>query len=222
MGGERGSSYDETDLADLLTTARLSSYRRSTSTVSRALRLYEWNVRASASVMELTGIVEVVTRNALDRALMEWATKRGDAAWFDVVPLDPNGAKDLEKARQRASLRGRRPEVHGRVIAELTFGFWRYSVSSRYHASLWVPDLHRALLHGSVDLRARRREVEARLRELHVVRNRAAHHEPIHARDLQRDHDSAIDLLGWISPVAAEWAADTTSLRAVLATRPSA
>lgn len=59
-----------------------------------------------------------------------------------------------------------------------------------------------------------------RLQQLHFVRNRAAHHEPIHARNLQRDHDFALELLGWISPHAAFWAADTTSIEAVLRARP--
>lgn len=221
MGEARVATSTHSAIVALLSEARLSSYQAAARTTGQALRLYEWNVRASASIMELTGIVEVVTRNALDRALCGWAAKRTGGAWFDAAPLDPRGISDLTKARRRATQDGRRREVHGRVLAELTFGFWRYLVGSKYHASLWVPDLHSAFPHGPADLRARRHKVEQRLRELHIVRNRAAHHEPIHARDLERDHEYAIELLGWISPVAAEWAADTTSLRAVLATRPS-
>ncbi len=59
------------------------------------------------------------------------------------------------------------------------------------------------------------------MHRLHLTRNRAAHHEPIHQRDLRRDLDDALELLGWIHPVAAEWATDTTSLGAVLDARPS-
>ncbi|WP_058750513.1 hypothetical protein [Curtobacterium oceanosedimentum] len=59
------------------------------------------------------------------------------------------------------------------------------------------------------------------MQQLHFVRNRAAHHEPIHQRDLRRDLDAALDLLGWIHPAASEWAADVTSLNAVLDARPS-
>ncbi|MBM7476937.1 hypothetical protein [Curtobacterium herbarum] len=40
-----------------------------------ALRLYEWNMRTAASVMELTGMVEVVCRNALDRELEAWSSR---------------------------------------------------------------------------------------------------------------------------------------------------
>ena len=209
-------------LVEVLTRERLASYERSAGQTAGALRLYEWNMRAAAAVTELTGAVEVVARNAMDAELRVWsASRHRGATWFDVAPLDGPGRRDLAKARDRAMRGGRRPEVHGRVLAELSFGFWRYLVESRYLTSLWTPALHRAFPCGPADVLTRQRQVRARMQQLHFVRNRAAHHEPIHARDLERDHDYAIELLGWISPVAAEWTADTTSLRAVLATRPS-
>lgn len=210
----------EGELERLITAERLRSYTERTESTTGALRLYEWNMRAAASVMELTGVVEVIARNSLDRELRAWTAARTGAPWFDVAPLDSRGRADLAKARARASRDGRRGELHGKIIAELTFGFWRYLVESRYHTSLWVPDLHRAFPHGPDNLRVRRSEVTRRLQQLHFVRNRAAHHEPIHARNLQRDHDYALELLGWISPQAAVWAAETTSLRAVLRARP--
>ncbi|MFZ6992714.1 hypothetical protein ACO0E1_12545 [Curtobacterium sp. RRHDQ66] len=185
------------------------------------MKLYEWNLRAAASVLVLTGLVEVVTRNAIDRELSAWASRRGRSRdWFDLVALDRQGTADLDKARSRATRNGRRAEVHGRVIAELTFGFWRYLVESRYHTALWVPGLHRAFPHGPRDLRVRRAEVARRLQQLHFVRNRAAHHEPIHARNLSRDHELAIELLRWVSPEAGTWALRVSDLPTVLAARP--
>lgn len=205
----------------LISPARLASYRRDTTSVAEAVRLYEWNLRASASVLVITGLVEVVTRNALDRELVAWADRRPQRPdWFDVVPLDRQGSGDLAKARDRATRAGRREEVHGRVVAELTFGFWRYLVESRYHASLWVPALHRAFACGPSDLRVRRAEVARRFQQLHFVRNRAAHHEPIHSRDLARDHRMALELLHWVSPDAGTWADEVSDLPAVIAARP--
>ncbi|WIB15672.1 hypothetical protein DEJ34_00655 [Curtobacterium sp. MCPF17_050] len=178
-------------------------------------------MRASSSVLELTGIVEVVARNAMDRALRNWSERRySSRSWFDHVPLDRQGSADLAKARSRAARHGG-AETHGRVLAELSFGFWRYLVESRYLTALWTPALHRAFPEGPVDVLTRQRQVRARLQQLHFVRNRAAHHEPIHQRDLRRDHDYAIELLRWVSPIAAEWASATTSLPAVLDARPS-
>lgn len=208
-------------LLPLLTAERLGSYLRVSSSTEEAIRLYEWNMAAGASVMELTGIVEVVARNALDRELRHWAeTKHPGSVWFDRVPLDPKGRADVIKARSRATRNGRRDEVHGRVIAELTLGFWRYLVESRYLTSLWIPATHSAFPHGNQDLRQRQREVKSILQQLHFVRNRAAHHEPIHTRDLARDFVLALKLLGWVSSDAAEWARTTSSLPDVLRRKP--
>lgn len=219
----RATTTQQCVIVEILTPARLASYERSMGTLDGAVRLYEWNMRAAASILELTGMVEVVTRNALDRELRRWAARRSaHGEWFDAAPLDGHGQDDLATARARAA-RGTRGEVaHGRVVAELTFGFWRYLVGSRYHTSLWVPALHRAFPHGPGDLRKRRAAVERRMGHLHNARNRAAHHEPIHQRDLRRDHSDAIELLGWINPIAAEWATEVASLPAVLDARPSA
>ena len=64
--------------------------------------------------------------------------------------------------------------------------------------------------------------MKRRLQQLHYVRNRAAHHEPIHERDLRRDHAYAVELLGWIHPSAARWAVDVSGLPQALDARPSA
>ncbi len=131
------------ELLPLVTAERLGSYlRASGGDVSDAFALYEWNMRAAASIMELTSMVEVLARNALDRELRDWAhQRRAGASWLDFAPLDPQGSADIQKARDRATRRGRRAEVHGRVIAELPLGFWRFLVESRYLTALWILQL---------------------------------------------------------------------------------
>jgi len=210
------------DLLPLVTAERLGSYlRASGGNVADAFALYEWNMRAAASVMELTSMIEVLARNALDRELRDWAhQRRAGATWLDVAPLDQQGMADIRKARDRATRRGRRPEVHGRVVAELPLGFWRYLVESRYLTALWVPATHRAFPAGDPDLRSRQKDVAFRMQQLNFIRNRAAHHEPIHSRDLRKDLRSALDLAEWISPAAASWVANTTSLPSIISNRP--
>lgn len=210
------------DLLPLVTAERLGSYlRASGGNVADAFALYEWNMRAAASIMELTSMIEVLARNALDRELQDWAhRRRAGATWLDVAPLDQQGMADIRKARDRATRRGRRPEVHGRVVAELPLGFWRYLVESRYLTSLWVPATHRAFPEGDPDLRTRQKDVAFRMQQLNFIRNRAAHHEPIHSRDLRKDLRSALDLAEWISPAAASWVANTTSLLSIISNRP--
>lgn len=208
---------------DLVTRERMGSYLSAVhGDLELAFARYEWNIEASASVIGLSSVVEVVVRNAIDRELTAWAERVHGvgASWFDQAPLDPKGRRDLENARSRATQHGRNREIHGKVIAELSLGFWRYLVESRYHTSLWVPAVHRAFSDGPKDLRLRRGQVALQMQQLQFVRNRAAHHEPIHRRDLNKDMTAAEGLMRWVSPDAAAWMAAVCSLREVIARKP--
>lgn len=208
-------------IRDLLTTDRLRSYLAACDQdLEQALHLYEWNLTAAAAVMQTTAMVEVIVRNALDRQLVVWASGRGTRSWLDTVPLDARGRADIGKARDRATNRGRTPLRHGKVVAELSFGFWRYLPAQRYHASLWVPALHAAFPGGDPDLRNRRRAVERHLADLMLVRNRSAHHEPIHRRDLTQDHASAVELTGWVHHEAGAWLADRSTIPIANSAKP--
>lgn len=105
------------------------------------------------------------------------------------------------------------------MIAELSFGFWRVLVASKYHASLWVPSVHRAFPFGDANIRQRRIEVEGLLKQIGSVRNRAAHHEPVHQRDLNMDLQRTITIASWISPDAGAWVADVSTLPRILSER---
>lgn len=107
------------------------------------------------------------------------------------------------------------------MIAELSLGFWRFLVESRYFTALWVPATHSAFPHGASDLRKRQREVALRMKRLTFVRNRATHHEPLHQRDLYQDLDAALDLTCWISPDAGSWVQATNDIAAVMRSKPS-
>lgn len=222
MSSERQPIWRYAALRDRLTAERLGSYLAAADgDLALAFSLYEWNMRVSAGVLTTTGIVEVIVRNAMDQQLRAWAgAKKPGSTWLDLAPLDDQGRSDVTKARQRATRHGADAEVHGKVIAELNFGFWRYLAASRYLTSLWVPALHRAFPRGPRELRTRRGEAERRLQQLMFVRNRAAHHEPIHRRNLMRDHDRAVELVSWIDEDCAAWLVEQSPIPHLYGLRP--
>lgn len=182
-----------------------------------ALHLYEWNQAMSGAMYELTGMCEIALRNTMASQLAV-LHKGSPMEWFDDPHhlLQPRAHADIATARQRAT-RGGRLETRGRVVAELTFGFWRYLLASRYEATLWTP----ALRHGFPNLQPQRRQkVDRVVASLHVLRNRLAHHEPIHARNLARDIEDCLELLGWIDADVQAWATRVERATAVLASRP--
>ena len=95
------SAEEYETLLPFVTAERLGSYSRATAGgTAAASALYEWNMRAAASVMELTSMVEVIARNSLDTQLRNWATrKHGHPSWLDLTL----GTFDARRVHSRTS-----------------------------------------------------------------------------------------------------------------------
>ncbi|WP_419839149.1 hypothetical protein [Candidatus Poriferisodalis sp.] len=217
------------EVAVRLTASRLESYlQASDGEIEAAVRLYDWNANAAGALHEDLGRLEVIFRNTVDNALSAYGTAAGwPDVWYRQTRLFPGrharrAREDIAAARQRATRRGRRAEVRGRVIAELNFGFWRYLCEPPYLTSLWVPAVASAFpLHPSARHPEQvRADVADRMQRLHFLRNRIAHHEPIHRRDLSRDHGQLLELVGWMCSESRYWIAATSRTPQVIAARP--
>ncbi|MFT4307481.1 MAG: hypothetical protein QM604_11380 [Microbacterium sp.] len=210
---------DAAPIAAALSPERLAPYlREAGGDLDAAVGLYEWNLAVSGALYEALGILEVVLRNALSTQL---AAHHGTLTghWYD----DPLGVlsglahEDIAAARRRVR-KLRRPETPGRVVAELSFGFWKFLLAKRYEATLWTGYLR----HAFPNLQPQSRAVAYRaLDELHTVRNRIAHHEPIHSRDLTVETLTIYRLLDWIDADVRAWAVSLSRLRPIIAARPS-
>jgi hypothetical protein len=208
-------------LRSRLTSERLSSYDLATGgRQTESLNLYEWNMAAGAAFYASLQSFEVVLRNALDRELTRWhAAHQRPGHWYEdpARALDHRRHKDIAEARRRIRMIGR-PVTPGRIISELSLGFWRYLLTSRYEQSLWTP----ALIHAFPGLRPqRRREITERVTRLHLLRNRIAHHEPIHRRDLAADYADLLFVVGAICPQTRAWLDQTSTVQLALAQRPT-
>ena len=223
------SSISFQEVAARLTASRLESYLwAADGEVEAAIRLYDWNTSAASALHGDLGRLEIVFRNTVDDALTGHGAMEGwPQVWYRQAALFPGrqarrAREDIAAARQRATRGGRRAEEHGRVIAELNFGFWRYLCEPPYLTSLWVPAVASAFpLHPAAQRPERvRADVADRMQRLHFLRNRIAHHEPIHRRDLTRDHEQLLELADWMCPHSRAWIAATSQTPRVLAARP--
>lgn len=210
---------DAERLSRLITHERLSSYLFPMQSPASALVLHDWNLDASVAVLGTCAAVEVIVRNSMDAALVDWSLRHGHADWLDAAPLDRKARAAVSAARER-QMRSSRSTFVTRPIADLSFGFWRYLVTSKYLTSLWVPALRHAFRHGPEYAFDRQRRVHFILDNLVYLRNRAAHHEPIHQRNLLRDNQLAIEIAAMIDPVAADWVARRSTIPAVVAAKP--
>lgn len=238
------ASFTYDDLAVAISPARANRYLRSTADPAtgrvdraRAVRLYEVNAELSASVWSIIADVEVVLRNIVAEAITaHHSTVRpgGSHRWYDAPSWFPSGNKwfssrtqtSIQQAMSRVGDPGpggpRPPE--GRVVAELTLGFWRYLLVARYEHSLWNPAIRHSFVGlGHLSGADGRKAVYSAVERLNYLRNRVAHHEPIYEAftipghsggpiDCRAALDGAIEMVSWANPTASKWIADRSVL----------
>jgi len=174
-------------IAKLLTQPRLATYDiASSGDRDRALRLYSWNIQASAALWMDFSVLEVILRNALDAQLAAYCHQPD---WWNApqVRLHVEQQQALKRALSAIGRSGTAPPS-GQAVANLTFGFWTSLLSNRYHQMLWVPSLINAFPY----FQGRRGNLHKSLDELRRLRNRIAHHEALINRDLAADHQSVL------------------------------
>lgn len=201
-------------LPSLIGGARLAPYLAACgSDRNSAIRLYAWNVEASSALLGAFAALEVGIRNAIHGELQ---VHFGRADWWSVAPL---GANEISQLSEATSYLDRRKGVgrwsEGHVVAELKLSFWEGLLVNRYHSSLWQPAIQHAFTHFG----GRRGDLRTQLERLRLLRNRAAHHEPIHARDLNIDHKYMCEVAGYVAPDLRDWVVSHSRLPSVIAGR---
>lgn len=184
----------------------------STGNDAEAMRLYAWNVEASASLWGGFHLLEVIMRNSIHGRLTQHF---GRDDWWFAARLTSGDMTILERAVYDLDRTKGESWGTGHLVAELNFGFWVGLLANRYHAELWEPAISRAFPHFG----GRRGEVHAALERLRKLRNRVAHHEPIFSRDLRLDHQQTQAILRFINPEVALFNQSHSRLPGVLAAR---
>lgn len=214
------SSSSDQVLLSRLSPERLTSYLAACAgDLPAALRLYEWNCAVSGALFEVLGDVEVVVRNALHEALTSWHYQSGlPGQWYDNSHqmLAPQAVDDVEDAKHRLR-KNHKPVVPGAVVAELNFGFWRFLLTKKYTSTLW-PAVGAAAFPNIAKGEAHK--LWARMARLHDLRNRIAHHEPIHWRHIDRDLTDCLMAIRAVCPTTETWSRSRARVELVLRARP--
>ncbi|MCY3616633.1 MAG: hypothetical protein OXG66_03065 [Acidimicrobiaceae bacterium] len=172
----------------------------------RALQLYAQNAALGSAFHGPLQALEVTLRNAVHDAM----TVTGGVRWFESPQLDQPQQDAVTKAKGKLD-NGMAPHKPGRIVAELSFGFWVALFARRYDESLW-----RTTLHQCFDPTPPRRPLHDELNRLLALRNRIAHHEPILQRNLRGYHDAILWVLGMLSPVMKHWVRHHSRVNEVL------
>jgi hypothetical protein len=203
--GQPTFTYDEASLDRIIkyiSIDRLAAYLiLSKKDRERAIRLYERNTELSEALYGVVQGLEVTLRNAVHQIL---ESDHGQD-WHDAFALEESEKSAVDEAKR--SIENRQETItQGRIVAELTFGFWVRLFSASYAKTLWGPSLRKI-----VPLRVDRRAVYARLKDMKTLRNRIAHHNRIigHPKTVAIQYQELIETIGWFSGDTKNWVEQT-------------
>lgn len=194
---------------------RLQRYRDASSNDLDAVALYCWNIQLAEAFMSPIAILEVTLRNAIHNAL---TNRVGTDFWFKPI-LKPKMYETVTERIHVLTQRHGYPPTSGKVISELTFGFWSLMLSKSYNALWWSPPdslLPEVIPNHPGIARDTRKHFATRVAYFVALRNRVMHQEaifqgvaavnrpimPIHVL-----HAQLLETLGWINEDAATLAA---------------
>jgi hypothetical protein len=167
----------------------------------RAIELYTLNTRISESLYIPLQALEVVLRNRIHAVM----TEAHHENWFSDAGFLLGDRQPEQLAKAINDIRANKKDpIAGRIVAELTFGFWT-AMFGKVYEDLWQSTLHRIgkRPQGKGLVRKDFARPLARVRRL---RNRVAHHEPIIMfTDLRARHDRIVEMVEWLAPAAAAW-----------------
>ena len=212
-------AYDAAKIAALKTSfseTRFSTYlTKANGNEPYAFALYLYNSRLAKSFLFPLSVSEVTLRNAVDDTLVKqfgpnWHLHEG----FRLTTLTEESLKALDKARDLAKSNDR-----GKVIAELTFGFWsnlfrvEYAEFWRTKANIAFPGLPRG---------EGRHEIQLLVKEINQLRNRVAHHEPLLGENAPDIHSKMIKLVKYRCEVTSDWMRHHSTVSVAIRSRPTA
>ncbi|MER7114537.1 CAAX protease [Saccharomonospora azurea] len=219
-------------LSGLLSVERMGTFERLARQQSAtALELYVLDVELSSAFMADLALAEVILRNAMNDQLSAYFGAR----WYRLDHLfDKRSRAAIKRAWRDGKCADDAPP--GKLIAQLTLGFWVNLLDSggradqpphdrkcSYDNLLWRPCLRLAFPHGT----GKRSDQHTLAKRVHTLRNRVAHHEPViggipipgtrRRRTLPDAHHDILTLMGTIDPGLADWMHRHSRVPALLA-----
>ena len=114
----------------------------------RAVELYHRTGDVAGGLMADFRALEVLLRNRIDKTMSERvANTSGAGEWFKDSSwvttgnyLDRQAISSVDRARETVQERTPRgtPVSRGKIVAALSFGFWKRPTHARYEESFWI------------------------------------------------------------------------------------
>jgi len=171
----------------------------------KAIAHYKSNILISESFYPLLAVLEIGLRNSIDFQL----TKRfNDKEWYDNNDFVKIATRfQIDRISQaRANIYAEKKEITpGRIISELSFGFWTSLFDTKFEMTLWkslrlaFPDCPKAI--------RKRKTMSSKFNGIRKMRNRIFHHEAIswNLNVVISYKDEMIQGIGWLNNDLLSW-----------------
>jgi hypothetical protein len=195
----------------LISSPRLTRYKAACINNTRlTVRLYRANIRLSQAVLATLSIFEVVLRNKIDiHYKAQFPAAAGGQQWLlaSILPggflTNPGCQNSLRKVNDTYRALGINYR-HDKLLAELSFGFWKYMFAGRQFLAGGSTLLN---IFPNLPPHHSQSHVYAKLDRINAIRNRVAHHEPICfgpgetiGTNYARTHfQDILDILSWLN-----------------------
>lgn len=171
-----------TDFESIMSQARMSRYVTACAgNTKKAMTLYRLNLRLSQELFTIVSCFEVTLRNAINK---HYITNNG-TDWLRNAAL-PGGMFNTRHCGKTPSIiswavRNLNVYSHDKLIAEMDFGFWRYTFARHqfYAGGQSLLAVFPAKPLSTITNRYDHNYIFAELEKINNLRNRLAHHEPV-------------------------------------------
>jgi len=183
---------------------------------NRALKLYFWNTKLSASFYPLLAANEVALRNIVVTRISEvFGGEWWENSCFKSL-LGKQGFQSIQRAK-KAIAEQDRGVTGGRLTAELSFGFWSKMLLPKYEAKLWDP-IHPMFVYLPEDKGLA--DLYSTSEKSRTLRNRISHHEPLINRNISQEYSDSLQLLSWLCKHKHEWLKPQLETMKIMRARP--
>jgi len=173
--------------------------------LSKAIAHYKSNILISESFYPLLAVLEIGLRNSIDYQL---AKRFNDREWYDNKDFVKIATRfQIDRISQaRTNIYSEKKEITpGRIISELSFGFWTSLFDTKFEMTLWK-NLRLAFPNCPKNIR-KRKTMSSKFNGIRKLRNRIFHHEAItwNLNVLNSYKDEIIQGITWLNKELPEW-----------------
>lgn len=162
----------------IISKERLSPYlRHHNNNLNNAIAHYKANIQISEAFYPYLSILEIGLRNSINNQLYR---RFKDENWFEnpeFIKVASRFQIDRISEARNNILREKKEITAGKVISELSFGFWTSLLDSKFERSLWK-NIRFSFPNCPKEIR-KRKTMSAKFNAIRKLRNRIFHHESI-------------------------------------------